>query len=63
MSTLLQQVSRFLYEEDGTAATEYAVMLSLIIVAAMPSITALGEKVRDIFQEVADSLPVLDASA
>ena len=60
MQNLARYARRFWSEEDGTAAVEYAVLLALIIVTAMPAITALGEHVRDIYIEVADSLP--DAS-
>jgi pilus assembly protein Flp/PilA len=45
-------VKRFLQSEDGPTATEYAVMLALIIIVALAAITLLGEKVRDIFTGV-----------
>ncbi len=57
MRVLQQRAKAFLKAEDGPTAVEYAVLLSLIIVTAMPAITALGERVRDIFIEVADALP------
>ncbi len=37
-------------------------LLALIIVTAMPAITALGEHVRDIYTNVADSLPDVGAN-
>lgn len=49
--------SRFLVEEDGPTATEYAVMLALIIIVALAAITLLGQKVNDIFTDVESQLP------
>ena len=51
-SKLIHEMRRFLREEDGPTATEYAVMLALIILVALSSIGALGSKVADIFTEV-----------
>lgn len=50
-------VKRFLQSEDGPTATEYAVMLALIIIVALASITLLGEKVNSIFSNVETALP------
>ncbi len=33
---------RFLYEEDGPTAAEYAIMLALIVGAAISAISAVG---------------------
>ena len=49
-------VKAFLREEEGATATEYAVMLALIIIAALAAITALGTKVKDIFTTVDTNL-------
>ena len=57
MKNLLTNVKRFLREEDGPTATEYAVMLALIIIVALGAIGALGSKVDTIFTEVESSLP------
>ena len=45
-------VKRFLKSEDGPTATEYAVMLSLIIVACILAVTALGTAVSAEFGKV-----------
>ncbi len=45
-------VKRFLQSEDGPTATEYAVMLSLIIVACIGIVTTLGSTVAGIFTTV-----------
>lgn len=46
---MLKTIKRFLYEEDGPTATEYAVMLALILVVTIASISVLGSKVNEIF--------------
>ncbi len=50
-------VTRFIQSEDGPTATEYAVMLALIIIVALTAITTLGQKVSSIFTNVESSLP------
>ncbi len=57
MKTLMNRVKSFWVSEDGPTATEYAVMLALIIIVALGAITLLGSKVSDIFSNVEDSLP------
>ncbi|MCO6438332.1 MAG: Flp family type IVb pilin [Phycisphaerae bacterium] len=56
MSQFLNVTKRFLKSEDGPTATEYAVMLALIIVAAIGTITLLGGEVDRIFGNVQGSL-------
>ena len=41
----------------GPTATEYAVMLALIIIVALAAITLLGAKVNTIFTNVEGALP------
>lgn len=50
-------VTRFIKSEDGPTATEYAVMLALIIIVALGAITLLGNKVNTIFTNVESTLP------
>ena len=57
MSILTSRIKQFLISEDGPTATEYAVMLALIIIVALAAITLLGEKVNTIFTNVKDALP------
>jgi pilus assembly protein Flp/PilA len=47
------QVQRFLREEDGPTAVEYAVMLALIIVVCIGAITTLGTNANTVFNNVA----------
>jgi pilus assembly protein Flp/PilA len=57
MRALVSRVQAFLVNEDGPTATEYAVMLALIIIVALGAITLLGQKVNTIFSNVKDGLP------
>ena len=57
MRNLINRVKMFVVSEDGPTATEYAVMLALIVVAALAAITALGTKVSSIFTNVDTALP------
>jgi len=52
MKNVINRAKAFIKNEDGPTATEYAVMLALIIVAALTAITALGSRVSAIFTEV-----------
>ena len=56
MKDLGKNVKRFLSEECGPTATEYAVMLALIIVVALAAISAIGSKVNTIFTNISSSL-------
>ena len=47
---------RFIQEEEGATAVEYAVMIVLIIVVCLAVITTLGENVSTAFETVSDSL-------
>jgi pilus assembly protein Flp/PilA len=57
MKGLVNRVHEFLRSEDGPTATEYAVMLALIIIVALAAITLLGTKVQGIFTSVEGKLP------
>ncbi len=52
MLRLRQSVVRFLRNEDGPTAVEYAVMLALIIVVCITAITALGSNANNTFSYV-----------
>lgn len=53
---MLSRVKSFLKSEDGPTATEYAVMLALIIVVCITVITSLGTKVKTTFTTVDTAL-------
>ncbi len=57
MQALITKAKSFIQSEDGPTATEYAVMLALIIIVALAGITLLGTKVNTIFSNVEQGLP------
>lgn len=62
MKSFVNRVKTFLKSEDGPTATEYAVMLALIIIIALGAITALGTKVSSTFANIESNLPTGAAS-
>ncbi len=56
MKALVNRAKEFLVSEDGPTATEYAVMLALIIVVALGAISVLGTKVSTVFNNVKTSI-------
>jgi pilus assembly protein Flp/PilA len=52
MSKLLSCAKRFLRDESGPTAVEYAVMLALIIVVCITAITTLGTNANNTFSYV-----------
>ncbi len=57
MKKLVDRMKAFIRDEDGATATEYAVMLALIIVIALGAISALGEKVSTTFADIESNMP------
>jgi len=57
MTCFLDRARNFLKSEDGPTATEYAVMLALIIIVALGAITGLGTTVSGVFTNVDGALP------
>ncbi len=53
MNKWFASLERFLRDEDGPTAVEYAVMLALIIVVCITAITALGTNANSTFANVA----------
>lgn len=62
MQNFVNRAKSFLKSEDGPTATEYAVMLALIIVVAIAAISSLGTKVSQMFSAVDGTLTVPGAS-
>jgi len=52
LSIFCKSAVRFLKNEDGPTAVEYAVMLALIIVVCITAITTLGTNANATFQSV-----------
>lgn len=57
MMNFVNRTAFFLASEDGPTATEYAVMLALIIVVALGAITGIGVTVDTVFTNVDAGLP------
>lgn len=51
MTRGVRLVRSFWESESGATATEYAVMLALIVLVAIGAVTALGEKVSTMFAD------------
>jgi pilus assembly protein Flp/PilA len=56
MTGIMVKLKEFLVSEEGATATEYAVMLALIIIVAIAAITVLGNRVNNTFQNISDKL-------
>jgi len=56
MTCSLTSISRFLVNEDGPTAVEYAVMLALILVACLSIVTTLGQSASNTFTTVNTSM-------
>jgi pilus assembly protein Flp/PilA len=52
MKAFATSLFRFVTDEDGPAAVEYAVMLALIIVVCITAITTLGSNANNTFSYV-----------
>ena len=57
MKGLMNRMKSFLKDEEGATATEYAVMLALIIVISLAAISALGNKVSTVFVNIENQMP------
>lgn len=57
MIRILLSVRRFLAKDSGHAMVEYLFMISLILVAAILGITAVGNATLDLFERSRDALP------
>jgi len=53
---IVNRAKAFIKSEDGPTATEYAVMLALIIVVVITAVKSIGTKANAQFQNVADNL-------
>ena len=51
----LERAARFVRNEDGPTAVEYAVMLALIVVVCITAITTLGSNANQTFTTVANA--------
>jgi pilus assembly protein Flp/PilA len=56
MRKLVNQIRRFVRQEDGPTAVEYAVMLALIIIVCLAAIRTVGTNAKTTFTNVANSI-------
>lgn len=49
-------IKKFLFDESGPAAVEYAVILALITVVALPMLTLLGDEVFRVYERIVHAL-------
>ncbi len=56
MKKFARKLARFLKNEDGPTAVEYAVMLSLIIVVCLTAVTNIGKNAKSTFTTVSTQL-------
>ncbi|MDP1559842.1 MAG: Flp family type IVb pilin [Pirellulaceae bacterium] len=56
MKNFTNQVVRFLKDESGPTAVEYAIMLALIVIVCIGTITTVGNNARTRFQTIATTL-------
>ena len=52
----MQYIKSFVSDESGATAIEYGLIAALVSVAAIVAMTALGEALQGIFNEVATQL-------
>ena len=56
MEKFMQGVNRFIRDEEGVTAIEYALLASLIAVAIILAATALGTKIAAVFTYITGQL-------
>lgn len=56
MSKLIQQVGRFVRDEDGVTAIEYGLIAALIAVGIIVAVTAVGTELKTVFTTIAADL-------
>lgn len=52
----MQLIKRFIQEEDGVTAIEYALIAALIAAVIVLAVTALGLKVNTIFEDITTAI-------
>ena len=52
----MQHIKKFLANESGATAIEYALIASLVAIAIITALTSLGTKIANTFNEVGNDL-------
>jgi pilus assembly protein Flp/PilA len=53
----LRRAWSFVVSEDGPSATEYAIMLALIVLVAAGTIQGIGERMMNIYENIETAIP------
>ena len=56
MKSFALKLKKFIRNDDGPTAVEYAIMLSLIAVLTLTAVKTVGQNARDTFNGVADQI-------
>ncbi|AKM05007.1 Flp family type IVb pilin [Burkholderia pyrrocinia] len=56
MSKFIQQVSRFVRDEDGVTAIEYGLIAALIAIGIIAALTTVGKDLKTVFSTIAADL-------
>ena len=49
--------ARLLHEDDAVSATEYAILLSLLVLVCVAAIGGIGSRMMNVYAAIDDSLP------
>jgi pilus assembly protein Flp/PilA len=53
---MIKSITKFVANESGATAIEYALIASLVAVAIIAAVTTLGKKLQNTFNEVSSNL-------
>ncbi|WP_321953577.1 Flp family type IVb pilin [Burkholderia cenocepacia] len=56
MSKFIQQVGRFVCDEDGVTAIEYGLIAALIAIGIIAALSTVGKDLKTVFTTIADDL-------
>jgi Flp pilus assembly pilin Flp len=57
LGPLARRLRRLLAEEDGPTATEYAILLAMLVLVAVASIRGIGERMYNIYLAIDSTMP------
>jgi Flp pilus assembly pilin Flp len=57
MTSIKQFVEKFLSEEDGASAVEYAILVGVVVATVLVAITAFGGRIQEKIEEVSLTPP------
>jgi len=56
-------LKNWLKDENGQGMVEYGLIIGLIAIVVIVALLALGPKIRNLFQDTADSMPTVPSTA